>query len=75
MAVGKDADVIALDLGALETAPTFDPISHLVYAAGREQVSHVWAAGRALLRERQLVTLNEGELLGKAEAWRLKIAG
>lgn len=75
VAVGKDADVIALDLGVLETAPTFDPISHIVYAAGREQVSHVWAAGRALLRERQLVTLNEGELLGKAEAWRLKIAG
>ena len=75
LAVGKDADVIALDLGSLETAPAFDPISHIVYAAGREQVSHVWVAGRALLRERTLLTVNEAELLGKAEAWRVKIAG
>ncbi len=25
--------------------PCFDPVSHLVYVAGREQVSHVWVNG------------------------------
>jgi len=70
---GKDADLIALDLSALETAPVFDPISHVAYAAGREQVSHVWVGGQCLLQERQLKTLDEGALLARAEDWRGRI--
>lgn len=43
--VGKYADLCAVKLSDIETQPCFDPVSHLVYAAGREQVSHVWVAG------------------------------
>ena len=43
--VGKLADLTAVKLSDLTTQPCFDPISHLVYACGREQVSHVWVAG------------------------------
>lgn len=70
---GKDADLIALDLSALETAPVFDPISHVAYAAGREQVSHVWVGGQCLLQERSLKTLDETALLTRAEDWRARI--
>ncbi len=42
---GKCADLTAVCLDAWETEPVFDPISHLVYAAGREHVSHVWVNG------------------------------
>lgn len=70
---GKDADVIAIDLSSVETAPAFDPVSHVVYAAGREQVSHVWVKGRELLRERHLCTLDEAALKARAEDWRLRI--
>ena len=51
---GKAADLIAVDFSAPELAPCYDVVSHLVYAAGREQVSHVWVGGRLLMRERQL---------------------
>ena len=34
-----------------ELAPCYDVVSHLVYAAGREHVSHVWIAGELHLRE------------------------
>lgn len=71
--VGKDADLIALDLSALETAPVFDPISHVAYAAGREQVSHVWVGGQNLMQERKLKTLDEAALLTRAEDWRARI--
>jgi len=47
---GKAADITAVDLGALETQPVYHPVSQLVYAAGREQVSDVWVAGRHLLK-------------------------
>ncbi|MCW3479788.1 TRZ/ATZ family hydrolase [Neisseriaceae bacterium JH1-16] len=71
--VGKQADLIAVDLAAIETAPAFDPISHIVYAAGREQVSHSWVAGECLLKERVLTRLNLADLLAKGEDWRGRI--
>ncbi|MGZ9067032.1 MAG: TRZ/ATZ family hydrolase, partial [Burkholderiales bacterium] len=46
LAVGKRADITAIDLSNLEVAPCYDPVSDLVYAAGREHVSHVWVEGR-----------------------------
>jgi 5-methylthioadenosine/S-adenosylhomocysteine deaminase len=51
---GKSADLIALDFSAPELLPCYDVASHLVYAAGREHVTHAWVAGRALMRERRL---------------------
>jgi 5-methylthioadenosine/S-adenosylhomocysteine deaminase len=42
---GKIADLVAVDFSATEMMPCFDPISHLVYVAGREHVSHTWVAG------------------------------
>ena len=42
---GKLADLTAVKLSDIETSPCFDPLSHLVYVAGREHVSHVWVEG------------------------------
>ena len=52
---GKSADLAAIDMRAPELAPCYDVVSHLVYAAGRENVSHVWVAGELLLQERELL--------------------
>lgn len=43
--VGKSADLTAVAFSDINMRPYFDPISHLVYVAGREQVSHVWVEG------------------------------
>ena len=51
LAPGKQADIVAVDLSGIETQPCFDPISTLVYAAGREQVSHVWVRRRIAPRQ------------------------
>ena len=42
---GKSADLVAVEMRAPELAPCYDPLSQLVYAAGREHVTHVWVAG------------------------------
>ncbi|MDD3519217.1 MAG: TRZ/ATZ family hydrolase [Chromatiales bacterium] len=70
---GKAADIVAVDLGDLKTQPVYHPISHLVYAASRSQVSDVWVAGRHLLKQHQLLTLDITELGQKARAWGRKI--
>ena len=67
--VGKAADIIALDLSALETAPLYDVASHLVYAAGREQVSDVWVGGKRLLNNHTLTTLDTHEIKARAAHW------
>lgn len=51
--VGKEADLAAFDLSAIETQPVYDPISHWVYACGRDSVSDVWVAGQHVVRMRQ----------------------
>lgn len=70
---GKQADVIAIDLSSIETQPVFDPVSQIIYAAGREQVSHVWVNGQCLMENRQLTTLAESDLLAKAKWWQARI--
>jgi cytosine/adenosine deaminase-related metal-dependent hydrolase len=48
---GKRADLAALALRGPELAPCYDAVSQLVYAAGREHVTHVWVDGKLLVRD------------------------
>ena len=73
LTAGKHADITAIDLSTMEVAPCYDPISDLVYAAGREHVSHVWVDGRLRVQDGQLVDLDVRELLMKAVQWRDRI--
>lgn len=70
---GKCADLAAVDLSALETTPCYDPLSHLVYAAGREQVSHVWVDGALLLEQRVLTRIDINEINEKARLWQNRL--
>jgi 5-methylthioadenosine/S-adenosylhomocysteine deaminase len=51
---GKAADLTAVRLAGPDAGsglmPCYDPVSHLVYAAGRHDVTDVWVAGKRLLR-------------------------
>jgi 5-methylthioadenosine/S-adenosylhomocysteine deaminase len=66
---GKQADIIAIDLGHLEFQPAHDPHAQIVYAATREAVTDVFVAGRPLLRKRELLTLDQEEITSMARAW------
>ena len=72
---GKAADFIAVHLNEIETSPIYHPVSQLVYATGRDKVTDVWVAGKHLLKDRVLTTLDTEEILNKAEAWQTHIAG
>ncbi len=70
---GKAADLVAVDLGELGAQPIYHPVSQLVYATSREQVSDVWVAGRPLLEEGRLLTLDEEALAARARSWQERI--
>ncbi|HWA12396.1 MAG TPA: TRZ/ATZ family hydrolase [Burkholderiales bacterium] len=71
---GKSADLCAIDLGTIETSPCYDPASHVVYAAGRENVTHVWVRGELLVEDGRLTRLDDRDLKAKAGQWRARIA-
>ena len=71
---GKQADLVCVDLSALETQPLHNVVSQLIYATGRHQVSDVWIAGVAKLRKRVLVDMDLDGVLANARQWRERIA-
>ncbi|NLW97056.1 TRZ/ATZ family hydrolase [Luteimonas wenzhouensis] len=71
---GKQADLALVDLSALETQPLHHVVSQLVYATGRHQVTDVWIAGRARLRDRELVDMDPDRIVANAHQWRERIA-
>jgi 5-methylthioadenosine/S-adenosylhomocysteine deaminase len=70
---GKWADLTMVDLGIVEAEPVYHPISQLIYATDRQQVTDVWVAGRPLLRNRELTTLDVEEIIHRARGWRDRI--
>ncbi len=70
---GKWADVICIDLDRVSTRPVYDPVSQIVYAAARDQVSDVWIGGTHLLRDRVLGRLDEAELITRVKGWQNRI--
>ncbi|HEY8569037.1 TRZ/ATZ family hydrolase [Microbulbifer sp.] len=73
--VGKAADLCAIDMSELEQQPLHDPLSQLIYTTNGHNVRNVWVAGKLLLKDRGLMTLNEEEVRQRAGVWRDRIAG
>lgn len=67
--VGKAADLITINFNHLFTQPVFHPISHLVYALNRLQVNDVFIAGKCVLSNGKLTTMDENILIEKAKAY------
>ncbi len=70
---GKAADMIAIKLDQLESAPLYNLASQLVYTASGHKVTHSWVNGRALMRERQLLTLSQADILARVQQWQAKL--
>jgi 5-methylthioadenosine/S-adenosylhomocysteine deaminase len=71
---GKFADLCAIDLAPIACQPCFDPVSHLVYVCGRENVSHVWIGGETRVDKGvSLLHINDTELLRIASMWQTKL--
>ena len=70
---GKQADLVAVRLDALETQPLYNAISQIVYATGRHQVGDVWIAGVRKVENGALCAIDADALRAKAQAWRARI--
>jgi len=71
---GKAADLICVDLSGLEHQPLLDPLSQLVYAASRHDVTDVWVAGEHLIARREFVRLEVPPIAAAAQRWRERLS-
>src|SRR5260370_5200784 len=64
---GKRADLTLLNMNRLHTTPRPDPISTIVYAAEAGDVETVIIDGQVMMREGQLLTMNEQDVIRSAQ--------
>ena len=70
---GKAADLCAVRLDEWLIQPCFDPASHLVYVAGREQVTHTWVEGKLVMSNGVPMQIGISELLDVAGLWHTRL--
>ncbi len=71
--IGKAADLCAVELDNIECRPCFDPLSHLINVAGRENVSHVWVAGKCCVEHKTLLPSPANRLEPSIALWQNKL--
>jgi len=64
---GKKADIILIDLKKPHLTPMHDPVSTLVFSANGSDVDTVIVNGKILMRERRVLTLEEEQIIERAQ--------
>lgn len=67
--IGKAADFITIDLAGAACRPACDPFDAIVHHATRADVTDSWIAGRAVMRERRVLVIDEAAVVEAASAW------
>ena len=71
---GKRADLILVRLDRANAVPLYDAVSQMVYALKAGDVRDVMVNGRPVVSDGKILTLDEKQVLDKAEEYRAKIA-
>jgi len=71
---GKKADLIVVDTESAHAQPMYNVYSELVYALKAADVKTVIIAGKLVMENRRMLTLDEPEILAKAEEYKKKIS-
>ncbi|MBC7288595.1 MAG: amidohydrolase family protein, partial [Armatimonadetes bacterium] len=72
---GMRADIIVVDFNRPHLQPLHNVISHLVYSAQAADVRDVIVDGKVVMRDRQILTVDEEEVIAKARECARRILG
>ena len=75
LAPGRPADLVLFDFDKPHLWPRHDLVSNVLYAAKSPDVSDVLVAGRWLMRNRTLLTLDEERIMHEAERRAFRMVG
>lgn len=71
---GKKADLVIIDLDAPHAVPMYDVYAQIAYALKGSDVATVVIGGRAVMRDRRVLTIHEEEVVEKGRAYRKRVA-
>lgn len=71
--VGKKADLIILNPDTIHSLPVIDPVANIVYAMSSENVESSMCNGKWLMKNREILFLDEKELLEKVKIQNKKV--
>jgi 5-methylthioadenosine/S-adenosylhomocysteine deaminase len=71
---GKRADMIVVRLDRPNAVPMYDAISQMVYALKGDDVRDVMVNGKPVVSDGRILTLNQTQILQKAEEYRAKVS-
>ena len=70
---GKAADLAAVSFGRIEMQPVYDPVSHLVYVASRDDVTDVWVAGERVVNAQHISRNGSADFESSARMWQNRL--
>ncbi|MGX4600597.1 amidohydrolase [Faecalimicrobium sp. JNUCC 81] len=71
--VGKKADMIILNPNTIHSLPMHNPIGNIVYAMSSENIESTICDGKWLMKEKEILVLDESKLLDKVKEQAKKI--
>jgi len=72
--VGKQADIVLIGTGATHATPMYNVYSQLVYALNAHDVRSVVIAGKIVMEDRVMLTMDKPQILAKAHEFQRKIS-
>lgn len=71
---GKKADLVLIDTDSPRMQPVYDPVAQVVYTAKGDDVASVMINGRWVMRQGELLTIDEDKILKEASHYREMIS-
>ena len=72
--IGKRADLILIDKNSAENVPSYDYYSTIIYSTNSSSVNTVIVEGKILMIDRELITIDERDVIIRVKELREKIA-
>lgn len=71
---GKQADIILIGTGATHSTPMYNVYSQLVYALNAHDVRAAIVAGKVLMEDRVMTTMDKPQILARAHEYQREVA-
>ncbi|MGC9120623.1 MAG: amidohydrolase [Sulfurihydrogenibium sp.] len=71
--VGKDADIVVIDVNQPHLQPLFDPYTQIIYSAKGSDVDTVIVNGKVVMKNKVVQTVDKDKVIYIAKKWREKI--
>ena len=60
-------------MDSLDCAPIYNIASQVIFSSTRNQITDSWVNGKRIMKDRDVLTLNEEQIRAQTQLWKKKI--